>query len=594
MRAARAALAAWVAALTGCALGAGAVSYFVPLGGLRPAEHAVDVERGVTLTTPDGVDLRADVYRPRGVSTLPTILVRIPLPDTFTNRLFAEYVGRLWASRGYAAVIQGTRGTYRSGGDFYPLRHERADGIATLRWLARQRWFDGRLGMWGGSYFGYTQWVLADQAEPGPTALMIQIASSDFYEMFHPGGAFSLETALYWAARSRERGDHPASARELERGYAGFPLIEADDRSVGNIPFFDDWVSHSERDAYWLAIDGVDRPRDLRAPVLLMAGWFDPFLPTQLRDFSRVRAEADPRVAAAARLVIGPWSHARTVRFPDADLPDDYRVRSLAPSLDWFDRHLGGAPAPAEPAAPIRIYVMGEHVWRDEHDWPLARTRFTPWYLRSGGNANSAGGDGTLVPEPPLVQEPPDRYVYDPREPVPSLGGAVLGPRAGVSPQDSVEQRADVLVYTSALLREDLEVTGPVESILFVRTSAPSTDFTAKLVDVHPDGRSYNVSEGILRRAYSGSRATTGISIALWPTSHLFRAGHRVRLQVSSSSYPRFDRNPNTGRRVATETDAIAASQTVLHAPDTPSRIILPVIPREPESPASCSTDRRR
>jgi putative CocE/NonD family hydrolase len=557
-------------AASGCTL---VVGHFVlPKDGVREAHYAVDRQKNVGFKTSDGVALVADIYRPRTTDKTPTILVRVPFSSTLKNRIAVDVVGEFWASRGYTVVIQGTRGRYKSGGDFYPLLHEERDGRETLQWLAGQPWFDGRLGMWGGSAFGHTQWVLADQRAPGPQALIVQIASTSFREMFHPGGAFSLESALFWAARSRGAEDRDPSFERLERGFAGFPLIEADDRAVGDVAFFNDWVRHAEADDYWRRIDGRDRARTLQAPVLLMAGWDDPFLPTQLRDFETLRREAAPEVAARSRLIVGPWTHADPVRFPDGSTAGDYRPASLAPSLPWFDHHLMGKPLEPSLAAPVRIYVMGENKWRYEQEWPLARARYIPFYL---------GSSGRLTRSPP-ADDPPDSYVYDPRRPVPSRGGAMLGPRAGIALQNDVEARDDVLVYTTAPLDEDTEVTGPVRAVLYVSTSAPNTDFTVKLVDVHPDGQAYNISDGILRRAYPDRTGGSPqeIAVELWPTSMLFRRGHRVRVEVSSSNYPRYDRNPNTGRDIATETQPRAATQTVFHSAAAPSRIILPVIRR--------------
>jgi len=557
-------------------------SLILPREGIRESQYSVRVERDLAMRTSDGIALVADLYRPQTDEKTPTILVRIPFTRTFKNSLGADAVGRFWASRGYTVVIQGTRGRYKSGGTYYPLLPERRDGIETLQWLAEQPWFDGRLGMWGGSAFGYTQWVLADQTQPKPTALMIQIASTDFHQMFHPGGAFSLESALLWAARSHGDKDEDPSFDALERGFDGFPMIEADDRAVGDVRFFNDWATHSEPDAYWNAIDGENRARTIKAPVLLMAGWYDPFLPTQLRDFETLRREADPRVAAQSRLIIGPWTHADPVRFPDGSTAGDYRPASLAPSIPWFDHQLLGRPLDASLAAPVRIYVMGENAWREEQEWPLARTRYTTFYLSGSGSANSGTGDGALMLSQPGSDEPTDSYVYDPLRPVPSRGGAMLGPRAGIAIQNDIEARADVLVYSTDPLDHDLEVTGPVSAVLYVATTAPSTDFTVKLIDVHPNGKAYNISDGILRRAYAKTQpsASEEIAIELWPTSMLFRRGHRIRIEVSSSNYPRYDRNPNTGRDIPTETEPLTAKQTVYHGASTPSRIILPVIPR--------------
>ena len=546
----------------------------------RAAEFDVAIERGVAVVTSDGVRLRSDVFLPKGAARIPTILVRVPLDKTTTNTAFATTVGRLWAERGYAVVIQGTRGHYGSGGRAVPFLDERADGIETLRWIERQPWYDGRIGMWGGSYFGYTQWVVADQVEPGPAALFIQLCSTDLHRMFYPGGAFSLETALYWALRSRGHRDDPPSVAMLERAAAGFPLRAAADRAVEDVPVFNVWVDHPERDAYWAAVDGESRPERLRAPVLLMAGWYDPFLPTQLEDFVRIRAGAPRHVAEASRLIVGPWAHAETVTLPAHGTPRNYRLESLAPSLPWFDRHLRPSAPRAGNDQAVTLYVMGDNVWRDEAEWPLARARATPYYLRSGGRANGAGGDGVLAPAPATSAEPPDRYLYDPRDPVPSAGGAMLGPRAGIASQRAVERRDDVLVYTSATLAADVEVTGPVTLVLYVSTAAAHTDFTGKFVDVHPDGSPYNVSDGIVRRAYAPRSGPTEIRLELWPTSMVFKRGHRIRLEVSSSNYPRFDRNPNTGRPIATETEPVAAHQAIHHGGDTPSRLILPIVPR--------------
>lgn len=568
------------AGLAGCQ--AVVARFVLPREGIRASTNAVRIVRDVGFEATDGVRLVADVYHPATTRPAPTILVRIPFTKTFSTRLGADAVGRFWAGRGYTVVMQGTRGRGASGGVHYPLRHERQDGLDTLAWLARQPWFDGRLGMWGGSAFGHTQWAVADQHGPGPDALMIQIASTDMFRMFHPGGAFSLESALFWALRSRGAKDDVPSVEMLERGARGFPLLEADDRAVTDIGMFNDWATHTERDAYWRGIDGEDRARTLQAPVLLMAGWSDPFLPTQLRDFETIQREADRRVASGSRLVVGPWTHAGALRLPDGSPQVKYRPASLDSTVAWFDHHLLGHPLADALRAPVRLYVMGEGVWRDEHEWPLARAVTTSYYLHSGGRANTARGDGRLARTAPDGDEPADAFRYDPRTPVPSRGGAMLGPRAGVRDQADVESRADVLVYTSEQLTADLEVTGPVSAVLHVTTSAPATDFTAKLVDVHPGGRAYNVTDGIVRRRYPAGSDTTPreITIDLWPTSMLFRAGHRLRLEVSSSNFPRYDRHPNTSGDVATEAAPVVALQGVHHRAAAASRLILPVVPR--------------
>lgn len=553
----------------------------LPSEGVRLKQYAVDVERNVVMHTSDGIALVADIHHPRTAEKAPTILVRIPFSRTFKNSLGADVIGNFWASRGYHVVIQGTRGRYNSGGSFYPLRHERQDGIETLWWLARQPWFDGRLGMWGGSAFGHTQWSLADQTAPGPSALSIQISSTSFREMFHPGGAFSLESALFWAVRSRSSVDVDPSLRDLERGFDGFPTIDADRRAVGDeITFFRDWATHTKADAYWDAIDGNQRSGTLKAPVLLMAGWYDPFLPTQLRDFETIRREADLAVARKSRLIIGPWVHADAVRFPDGTTAGDYRPASLGPSLPWFDHHLLGKPLADALMPPVRIFVMGENIWRNEQEWPLARAKYTAFYLQSAGKANSDRGDGQLSTDVLSSDGSTNQFVYDPYHPVPSRGGAMLGPRAGIATQNTVEARDDVLVYSTNALKQDTEVTGPISAILYVSTSAPNTDFTVKLVDVHPNGKAYNISDGILRRSYDRNTTPHEITVQLWPTSMLFRKGHRIRVEVSSSNFPRYDRNLNTGDVGGTEATPRKATQLVFQGARTSSRIILPIVAR--------------
>ncbi|MEM9450660.1 MAG: CocE/NonD family hydrolase [Cyanobacteria bacterium P01_E01_bin.6] len=568
--------------------------------GYRPATYRVRLERSVTVTAADGTALVGDIYHPQTQEPTPTVLVRIPYSKTLRNTLFSRTIGYLWASRGYTTLIQGTRGRYESGGRYTPFIHETGDGQATLDWISHQPWYDGQVAMWGGSYFGYTQWVLAHPGNPQLAALIPQICSTSFYRMFYPGGAFSLESALFWATLSYGDRDIALAQEDIQKGYEGVPLIEADDRAVQDIDFFNDWAgTPNATDAYWQQVDGDERVKSLNAPALLMAGWYDPFLPSQLDDFQKIRAEADADIAAATRLVIGPWTHARTVTFPDGVTPRNYRLESIEPSIPWFDKHLSpfhtDASAKNRYPSPVRIYVMGANEWRDEQEWPLARTHDMPFYLHSGGHANGASGDGWLRRDPVNPSEEGDsewdRFIYDPTQPVSSAGGTMLGSRSGIALQNEIEAREDVLNYTTPPLPMDTEITGPIQLILYVSTTAPNTDFTAKLVDVYPDDGAYNVSDGILRRDYPATAignassssidesSVTEIQIDLWPTSQVFRQGHRIRLEVSSSNYPRFDRNPNTGQFIPTEEDVAIAHQTIYHTDILPSRLILPLIP---------------
>lgn len=554
--------------------------------GIRRAQYAVRIKKHQIMKTTDGTELSSEIFHPQHTDRTPTILVRIPLSKTLKNSLFVDIVGRMWAERGYTAVIQGTRGRYESGGEFHPLYGERQDGIETLSWISKQPWFNGQIATWGGSAFGYTQWAISDQTAPGPSALAIYFASSDFHRMFYPGGAFSLYSALSWAGRSHGKDDLAdfPPAKDLYRAADGFPLIEADRRLAGQeIPFFRDWARHPERDPFWIDIDGENRSASLKAPVLLMAGWYDPFLPSQLDDFMQIRRSPIPTVAQQSCLIIGPWTHAGEVVFPNGVRAQNFRRQSLA-SLPWFDEILQPSQSRMADPWPVRIFVMGKNEWRSEKEWPLSRARTTSLYLGSGGKANSAAGDGSLSLVAPQTDEPSDSFLYDPQRPVPTAGGAMIGAAAGIARQDPIESRDDVLVYTTAALQNDLEVTGPVSLVLYVSISAATTDFTAKLVDVHPDGAAYNISDGILR--ISGARATGSadiheIHIELWPTSMVFFKGHRIRLEVSSSNFPRFARNTNTNSNVAMETKPVSSTQVVHHGVRFPSRLILPLVPAQ-------------
>ena len=530
-------------------------------------------------TTQDDVRLVADIYRPKGLSKAPTILVRIPFSDTFFNDIRSQIIARNWARRGYVVVIQGTRGRYHSGGVFYPLINERKDGIETLHWIAAQPWYDGRLAMWGGSAFGKTQWALADQTAPGPQAFFIQIASSHFHEMFYPGGAFSLESALYWAIRSSGDRDREVKISSVEKGVTQLPLVEADDKALRDTDFFNDWLLKRDDENYWSRIDGISGAEQLSAPVLLMGGWFDPFLPSQLSDYENIKTKANESVARETRLIIGPWTHAGEALAPTMTEKVPYRLHSILPSIPWFDYVLNVNNEPPK-LPPVRLFVMGLNRWRDESEWPLARTRYRAFYICSHTGANTALGDGKLEKSPCASALKYSSYRYDPRNPVPSAGGAMLGDRAGIQIQQDIEKRDDVLVFSTPPLSVDTEITGPVRAVLYVATDVLSTDFTVKLVDVYPDGTAYNLSDGIVRQSYlkTADEKPVKIEVHLWPTSNVFLKGHRIRVEISSSNFPRYDRNLNTGEFFATATKSLSANQKVFHSSMYPSQIILPLI----------------
>ncbi len=555
--------------LSGCAAFSdfAANQFFLPNEGIRKASYNVWTERRVGFTTSDGVQLLADVHHPKGLGKTPTILVRVPFTNTFGNRFRSDVIGRYWASRGYTVVIQGTRGRYESGGYFYPLVYERQDGIETLEWLSLESWYNDQLVMWGGSAFGHTQWAVADQL--APDALFIQIASTNFRKMFYPGNAFSFESALYWAIRSRGQEDRDVDIASLEKGIQSLPVIQADDVAIGDTDFYNDWLTNKDNDDFWERIDGVKRTETLQAPVLLMGGWFDPFLPTQIEDFKNIINNAKGKVASETRLIIGPWGHALSLQIPKTLKKFPYRKASLAPSIPWFDHQLG-LTEQSLLMPRIRLFVMGINEWRDENEWPLTRTEYTPFYLHDMGRLNDELSEENVEP---------DQFDYDPLNPVPSAGGAMLGIRAGIRAQNDIETRDDVIVYSTYPLSKPIEVTGHIRAVLYVSTDAVSTDFTAKLVDVYPDGTAYNLSDGIIRRNFDpSSNEPVKIEIELWPTSNVFLKGHKIRLEVSSSNFPRYDRNPNTGEDIIKAEKTISAHQMIFHSKKYPSHLVLPII----------------
>ena len=538
--------------------------------GMRKSEYSVSIEKKVPIPMSDGKILYADVYKPERLRPAPTILIRVPLDDNLKGKIMSNVLGRVWAERGYNVVIQGVRGRFFSEGKHVPFKSERVDGVTTLEWLNKQVWHNGKVGMWGGSYFGYTQWEVSDQNKLGLSAMLTQISSSSNYNMFYPGGAFAFKSALFWVTRSYSSVDTPMSSEELAKGFNGGNMIEADNRIVGDIPFYNNWVSHTKFDDYWLSVDGKDRAKNLNIPILMMAGWYDPYLNSQVQDFEDITQRSDKK---ECKLIIGPWCHAETVVMPNGYKDGNYRLASIAPSIDWYDKHLKGINV--KETSPVKLFVMGINEWRYENEFPLKRTKYTTYYLSSTTNTNE-NLLSTMLPD----KNGNKTYFYDPKNPIPSLGGVVLGDNAGAMRQEEIEKRKDVLVYTTGILKNDLEVTGKIKLILHVSSDVKNTDFVAKIIDVFPDGRSFNISEGITRDSYPGKDSIKEVSIELNPTSNVFLKGHRMHLEIMSSNYPRYSLNYNTGGNNFIETKGIIAEQKIYWGKIFSSQLILPIIPR--------------
>jgi uncharacterized protein len=544
----------------------------------------VIVFSNVSVPMRDKVLLRADVYVPTGSGRWPTILIRTPYNrHSETSRGY-----RLFAEHGFAVVTQDVRGRYGSDGNFGSVAQEGPDGNDTLNWIARQPWSNGRIGMAGASYVGIVQWWAAVQKNPHLVTIFPLVSGDDEYmdRYYSPGGALKLAHRLVWLSENlTPRG---ADRPPFESYIRHLPLRTSDvAATTQKLEMWRAPLANPSYDRFWIKLSIRSRLGDVNIPVSSMGGWFDNYAQSDLDAFSHLAKRGVP-----VETWIGPWSHTFVTKFPTIDFGPSARPHIRSLQLAWFNRCL----KPERPAAPnppaLHIFVMGADVWRDEHEWPRARAQYTPYYLDSGGSANSVGGDGQLVTRFGEVH-PPDRFVYDPKNPVPTQGGPVCcNPRlmpAGPLDQTEIERRRDVLVYTSAPLREDLEVTGPIGATIYVATSANDTDFSAKLVDVSPEGRPLLVTDGIARLRYRMSLLSPvfvkrntpyQVHIDAGVTSWVFERNHRIRLEISSSNFPRFDRNLNTIGPNADQAKISPASQTLYHERRYPSVLVLPVIPR--------------
>ena len=564
------------------------------------------VERNIMVPMRDGVKLATDVYRPVNEGKYPAILCRLPYGSD--EKMF-EILGKLFVGYGYIFVVQDTRGTYDSEGYYFPLIFERKDGYDTCKWISRQPWFNGKLGSWGGSYFGYTQWTMAPD-NPYLTAMNPMFGTGNIFHFIFRGGALTYVQMIPWNTNmqnewyKKEGINKQIKIELLKGGYYNYPIRPAQEIDVEAI------LSDPERtrqEAEHGAIKFLVHPGDIytlpalnfdqfyskvSAPALMIAGWYDQATGPMFMDFVQIRAQGKGN-ARKSRMIVGPWVHGAP------GIPADPRFRQgplagfklyTKEMMDFFNYWLKGIDTGEEKKAPLKIFVMGENQWRDEYEWPLARTKWTKFYLHSKGNANSRKGDGWLDTTPP-ADEPFDQYDYDPENPAPTRGGNFLGYKQwqpGEFNQREIEKRKDVLVYMTEPLKEPLEVTGPIRMILYASSSTKDTDFTAKLVDVHPSGYVRNLCDGIIRARYregylNPSPIKPGkvyrYEIDMWTTSNLFKPGHRIGVEISSSNFPQFDRNTNCAGEGGPNCIKIA-HQLIYHNSKYPSHIILPVIPR--------------
>jgi uncharacterized protein len=514
----------------------------------------IAVERDVAIPAPDNARLLTDLYLAGPKSPRPVILLRSPYGRGGVYGTMA----RLFAERGYHAVVQSTRGTFGSEGRI-DFDREAADGRSAADWIVDQPWSSGVLGTFGGSYLGFTQLALASTRPPQLKAMAIGIWAAERRAYTYPGGAFSLDR-LGWAF-TIENQERPLAflrtplriKRDLGPAFNHLPLINADTAAVGHpVGYYRDWLTHDQPgDPYWTPTDFRPILPDLGVPVTMIAGWYDMFLPSMLEDYQLLREGGQ-----TVRLRVGAWHHTS----------QDLFRHEFADALDWFATHLQKSePAPSpDQGQKIRAEIMGGVGWRELPTWP-PQADVQRWHLQP---------DGALATsEPP--DSAPDRYTYDPADPTPAVGGTstiTFGPRDN----RALEQRPDVLIYTTTALTEQLEIIGPVAAELFVGSSRPHTDFFVRLCDVDEKGKSVNITDGILRLT-DATEDPQRLTVDLWPTAHRFAAGHRIRLQISGGAHPRYARNPGSDEPLATATALIAQQQSVHRDPPRPSAILLPV-----------------
>ena len=565
-----------------------------------PPRNDITVQNRVPVPMRDGVILYADVFRPVGDGKHPVLVSRTPYS---TERYPSSYRSAVYfARRGYAYVFQDTRGRHESEGKWEPFRNDIEDGYDTIEWAAKQPWSNGKVGMQGGSYLGHVQWRAAMSDPPSLVTIFPNVASTSLYhDWITLNGGWRLSFNFGWGAVRQESrimqnvGPHNLAGGPENISYDKvlwhMPLNTMQELVGRNAQFYKDWMAHPDYDDYWRKINVEEVFEKIGIPIHTFGGWFDIFSQGTLRGYAGMSKKGKTETARkGSNLIIGPWGHGPSRITGDVDFGETAPVDSSAVSLRWYDYWLKGIQNGLDKEPPVKLFTMGSNEWMWENEYPIARTQYTEMYFHSGGEANSKRGDGTLTWDKPVSSEPADRYTYDPNHPVPSVGGnncCGTPTPAGPREQNEVESRRDVLVYTSDFIEEPVRIAGPVKVVLYASSDAVDTDFVAKLVDVYPDGKAYNMAEGIMRARYHKSLEEPELlepgkvyrfEIDLVGTSVEFQQGHRIRVRVASAHFPQFDRNPNTGEPFGTGDEIKIAKQTVYHTQAQPSHVVLPIV----------------
>ena len=559
--------------------------------------YRVTIQQSVSVKMRDGVSLVADIYRPVSDEKFPVLLERTPY-----NRTDEAGMANELASYGYIIVLQDTRGRYESGGEFYPFRDESSDGYDTVEWAAKLSQSNGKVGMFGGSYVGATQMLAAMAVPPHLVAIFPYVTASEYYD----GWTYQNGALMQWFSSSwtsilaidtlRRQAEKTQAPKEwvTELPLSNYPVLRMPELTAG-APYFRDWLTHERDDDYWQKVRVSDHYSEMTVMGLHAGGWHDLFLKGSIKNYMDLHKKAaTDNARSGQRLIIGPWGHAPTSaegKIGDVVFGKSAVMDMTATALKWFDYSLKGTKNEYSSGAPVRLFIMGDNVWRDEQEFPLARTNYTKYYLHSLKGANGLRGDGTLSQASP-VSERADQFDYDPQHPVPTIGGRLCCGGAippGPADQRPNESRSDVLVFSTSPLEHDVEVTGFINLELYAATSTVDTDFTALLVDVDQSGYARFLTDGIVRARYRENTTTATevvpgrvykYNVDLWATGNVFKVGHRIRLYISSSNFPRFNRNLNTGEPIDKSSRSLVAHQTIYHEKQYSSALILPIIPR--------------
>ena len=551
-----------------------------------PREFQIQFDQRVPMR--DGITLSADIYMSvlvsEQVDRRPVILLRTPYMKSGVNLESAKNFVR----QGYIYVVMDVRGRGDSDGEFVPYFNEGQDGYDAVEWCASQPWSDGNVGTLGASYEGRIQWLTAIEQPPHLRTMIVLVTPSDPFVETPTGTPGPMH--LCWLHFVSSRSLQAVEAVPWDYVYQHLPLSEMDKRVGRFISAWHTEFEHTQLDDYWLRLCYQTRFEQVQVPVLHISGWYDDEqIGTPLNFIGMTSRGATEEIRRQQKLLMGPWGHAtnRTSQLGKVDFGAQAIIDLRSEQVRWFDRYLKREAV--DTGAAVRLFVMGENAWRDEQEWPLARTVWTPFYLHSQGRANSRFGDGVLAPELPEAGARTDSYWYNPDHATPFITDGTSAQIGGPDDYAELQSRNDVLVYVTEPLAEDVEVTGPIKVELYAASSAPDTDFMAMLIDIWPDGFRQRLCDGMVRARFREGMQHPSLiepgkiyhyTIDCWNTSQVFKAGHCICLQIASSAFPKYDRNHNTGAPLGKTTEFAIAEQRIYHDSEHPSAVVLPIVPK--------------